>query len=164
MKRKGFVVHILWSIGLAFSVMAAPENRSQTDTVSAAVSSGEQARVEQRVEQLFAANSPLDVVRIMAEEKPIDAPLVLQAVYRKAPNVSLEDLVLAAFNAAPESALAIASTALDLGLDAILLPGLAIAANIDPTTVAQATAAGPAATQQAPIIRRHPRGSGISPS
>ncbi|WP_077333222.1 hypothetical protein [Vibrio ruber] len=159
-------MNILWSAGLAFSVMAAPENGTQTDNVSAVASntatSTAQARVGQQVDQLFTANSPLDVVRIMSEESPLDAPLVLQAVYRKAPNVSLEELVLAAFNAAPESALAIASMALDLGLDATLLPGLAITANIDPTTVAQATAAGPAT--QTPIIRRHPRGSGISPS
>jgi hypothetical protein len=165
MKRKGLVVNILWSVGLAFSVMAAPDDgTTQTDTVSAAAASGEQARIGQQVEQLFADHAPLDVVRLMAEENPLDAPMVLQAVYRKAPNVSLESLVLAAFNAAPEAALAIASMALDLGLDATLLPELAIAANIDPTTVAQATAAGPAETQPESIIRRHPRGSGISPS
>ncbi len=164
MKLKGLTVHILWSVGLASSVMAAPGNGTQANTVLAAASKGEQARIEQRVERLFVTSAPLDVVRIMAEENPLDAPLVLQAVYRKAPNESLEDLVLAAFNAAPEAALAIASMALDLGLDATLLPELAIVANIDPTTVAQATAAGPAPTQQAPIIRRHLRGSGISPS
>ncbi|WP_139302107.1 hypothetical protein [Vibrio spartinae] len=157
-------MNILWSVGLTFSVMAAPDNGTQTDTVSAAAAPNEQAQVEQRVEQLFAVHSPLDVVAMIAGENPLDAPMVLQAVYRKAPNVSLESLVLAAFNAAPEAALAIASMALDLGLDATLLPQLAITANIDPTTVAQATAAGPAETQQAPLIRRHPRGSGISPS
>ncbi len=154
-------MNILWSVGLASSVMAAPDNgTTQADTVSAAAVSDQQARIGQQL----AERAPLDVVRLMAEEAPLDAPMILQAVYRKAPNVSLESLVLTAFQAAPEAALAIASMALDLGLDATLLPELAIAANIDPTTVAQATAAGPAETQPEPIIRRHSRGSGISPS
>ncbi|ASA56347.1 hypothetical protein [Vibrio gazogenes] len=158
-------MNILWSVGLASSVMAAPDNgTTQADTVSAAAVSDQQARIGQQVAQQLAERAPLDVVRLMAEEAPLDAPMILQAVYRKAPNVSLESLVLTAFQAAPEAALAIASMALDLGLDATLLPELAIAANIDPTTVAQATAAGPAETQPEPIIRRHSRGSGISPS
>ncbi|MDW6003100.1 hypothetical protein [Vibrio mangrovi] len=165
MKFKLFAVGLAWSAGLAFPVLAAPDSSVSPEATS--VASAEQARIEQQAAQLLTENSPVDVVRLIAQENPQNAPLAIQIVHVMAPEVSLESLVSAAFNAAPEVALAIASMALELGLDATLLPELAIAANIDPTIVAEATAAGPATQSPAPqpiIIRRHPRGSGISPS
>ncbi|MCE0493296.1 hypothetical protein [Vibrio salinus] len=121
------------------------------------------ASVEQQVKTLLKKFQPQEAMSKFASDFPANASEGLRAIYKESSGSDLAALVVAAFQSAPENALSIANVALELGLDPTLLPELALAANIDPTIIAQATAAGGPLGQQ-PIINRRVRGSGISQS
>lgn len=112
---------------------------SNTDSESVSQSAGS---VQDQVTELLKGFSPADAMTSFALVDPARADEGLEAVYTSAPDSNLADLVVAAFVAAPNRALAIASMAIKLGLDPALLPEFALTANIDPTAVSVAAAAG----------------------
>ncbi|MDC0609982.1 hypothetical protein OAP63_04560 [Vibrio sp.] len=121
------------------------------------------SQIEQQVAQLLNSSKPVDAMTSFALADPTNVAEGMKAIYLSVPDTDLAALVTAAFQAAPNRALPIANMALELGLDPALLPELALASNIDPTIIAQASAAGGDATGTLNINRRN-RGSGISPS